>query len=183
MLIGIFVLAAFGKFETANDGAKYLAIGVAAATGILAIITQYATIREAEVLLTDLKRLDKPSELSKKIADSRHLLSLSAIAIVGLGVAVFALVVLAVLGQFHGQVHRYWRFRNDHCSTADCVRTSKQEQKEDDGKRRGLRVLASYLFLCADFDMKMAKTKAITIKAFSPNSITALSKAVSLLPV
>jgi uncharacterized membrane protein len=98
MLIGIFVLAAFGKFETATDGAKYLAIGVAAATGILAIITQYATIREAEVLLTDLKRLDKPSELSKKIADSRHLLSLSAIAIVGLGITVFALVVWAVLG-------------------------------------------------------------------------------------
>ncbi len=98
MLIGIFVLAAFGKFETATDGAKYLAIGVAAATGILAIITQYATIREAEVLLTDLKRLDKPSELSKKIADSRHLLSLSAIAIVGLGIAVFALVAWAVLG-------------------------------------------------------------------------------------
>jgi hypothetical protein len=98
MLIGIFVLAAFGKFETATDGAKYLAIGVAAATGILAIITQYATIREAEVLLTDLKRLDKPSELSKKISDSRHLLSLSAIAIVGLGIAVFALVVWAVLG-------------------------------------------------------------------------------------
>lgn len=98
MLIGIFVLAAFGKFEMATDGAKYLTIGVAAATGILAIITQYATIREAEVLLTDLKRLDKPSELSKKIADSRHLLSLSAIAIVGLGIAVFALVVWAVLG-------------------------------------------------------------------------------------
>jgi uncharacterized membrane protein len=98
MLIGIFVVAAFGKFEMASDGAKYLAIGVAAATGILAIITQYATIREAEVLLTDLKRLDKPSELSKKIADSRHLLSLSAIAIVGLGIAVFALVVWAVLG-------------------------------------------------------------------------------------
>lgn len=98
MLIGIFVLAAFGKFETANDGAKYLAIGVAAATGILAIITQYATIREAEVLLIDLNRLDKPSELAKKIAESRHLLSLSAIAIVGLGIGVFALVVWAVLG-------------------------------------------------------------------------------------
>jgi multisubunit Na+/H+ antiporter MnhB subunit len=98
MLIGIFVLASLGIFETAPDGAKYLTIGVAAATGILAIITQYATIREAEVLLTDLKRLDKPSELSKKIADSRHLLSLSAIAIVGLGIGVFALVVMAVLG-------------------------------------------------------------------------------------
>lgn len=98
MLIGIFVVAAFGKFEMASDGAKYLAIGVAAATGILAIITQYATIREAEVLLIDMKRLEKPTELTKKISDSRHLLSLSAIAIVGLGIGVFALVVWAVLG-------------------------------------------------------------------------------------
>ena len=98
MLIAIFVLAAFGKFETANDGAKYLAIGVAAATGILAIITQYATIREAEALLVDLNRVANPSELTKKIAASRHLLSLTAIAIVGLGIAVFALVTWAVLG-------------------------------------------------------------------------------------
>jgi aldehyde:ferredoxin oxidoreductase len=98
MLIGIFVVAAFGKFETASDGAKYLAIGVAAATGILAIISQYATIREAEVLLIDLKRLENSSELSKRIAQSRGLLSMSAIAIVGLGIAVFALVVWAVLG-------------------------------------------------------------------------------------
>ena len=67
MLIGVFVLAAFGKFETASDGAKYLTIGVAAATGILAIISQYATIREAEVLLIDLKRLENSSELSKRI--------------------------------------------------------------------------------------------------------------------
>ena len=98
MLIGVFVVAAFGKFETATDGAKYLAIGVAAATGILAIISQYATIREAEVLLIDLKRIEKPSELSKRIAQSRGFLSMSAIAIVGLGIAVFALVVWAVLG-------------------------------------------------------------------------------------
>jgi len=98
ILIGIFVVAAFGKFETASDGAKYLAIGVAAATGILAIISQYATIREAEVLLIDLKRVENPSELSKRISLSRGLLSMSAIAIVGLGIAVFALVVWAVLG-------------------------------------------------------------------------------------
>ena len=98
MLIGVFVVAAFGKFETATDGAKYLTIGVAAATGILAIISQYATIREAEVLLIDLKRIEKPSELSKRIAQSRGFLSMSAIAIVGLGIGVFALVVWAVLG-------------------------------------------------------------------------------------
>jgi len=98
MLIGIFVLAAFGKFDTASDATKYLVLGVAAATGILAIISQYATIREAEALLVDLTRIAKPSELTKKIAASRHLLSLTAIAIVGLGLATFALVTWAVLG-------------------------------------------------------------------------------------
>ena len=98
MLIGIFVLAAFGKFDTASDATKYLVLGVAAATGILAIISQYATIREAEALLVDLTRIAKPSELSKKIAASRHLLSLTAIAIVGLGLAIFALVTWTVLG-------------------------------------------------------------------------------------
>ena len=98
MLIGIFALAACGKFETATDATKYLTIAVAATTGILAIISQYAAIREAEALLIDLKRLNGTSELSKKIADSRGLLSLSAIAIVGLGLAVMAFVILAVLG-------------------------------------------------------------------------------------
>jgi uncharacterized membrane protein YuzA (DUF378 family) len=98
MLIGIFVLAAFGKFEMATDATKYLVVGVAAVTGILAIISQYATIREAEALLVDLNRIEKPSELTKKIASSRHLLSLTAIAIVGMGLAVFALVTWAVLG-------------------------------------------------------------------------------------
>ena len=98
MLIGVFVLAAFGKFDTATDATKYLVIGVAAVTGILAIISQYATIREAEALLVDLNRIEKPSELTKKIASSRHLISLTAIAIVGLGLAVFALVTWAVLG-------------------------------------------------------------------------------------
>ena len=98
MLIGVFVLAAFGKFEMATDATKYLGIGVAAVTGILAIISQYATIREAEALLVDLNRIAKPSELTKKIASSRHLLSLTAIAIVGMGLAVFALVTWAVLG-------------------------------------------------------------------------------------
>jgi hypothetical protein len=98
MLIGVFVLAALGVFENATDGAKYLTLGVAAATGILAIISQYATIREAEVLLIDLKRIEKPSELSKRISASRGFLSLSATAMVGLGIVVFALVVWAVLG-------------------------------------------------------------------------------------
>jgi hypothetical protein len=97
MLIGIFVLAAYGKFDMATDATKYLTIGVAAATGILAIISQYAAIREAEALIADLKKISKPTKLSKKISDSGELLTLSAVAVVGLGLAVFALVVWAVL--------------------------------------------------------------------------------------
>ena len=97
LLIGVFVLAAYGKFEMATDATKYLTVGVVAATGILAIISQYAAIREAEALIADLKKVDKPSKLSKKISDSGDLLKLSALAVVGLGVAVFALVVWTVL--------------------------------------------------------------------------------------
>jgi hypothetical protein len=97
LLIGVFVLAAFGKFEMATDATKYLTVGVVAATGILAIISQYAAIREAEALIADLKKVDKPSKLSKKISDSGELLKLSALAVIGLGVAVFALVVWTVL--------------------------------------------------------------------------------------
>ena len=98
LLIGVFTLAAFGKFEAASDQVKYLVIGVAAATGILAIISQYATIREAESLIVDLKKLNKTSELAKKISESGQLLTLSAVAVVGLGVAVFAAVTWAVFG-------------------------------------------------------------------------------------
>jgi hypothetical protein len=98
VLIAITVLSALGIFMDASDGAKYLALGVAAATGILAIISQYAAVREGEALILDLKKITNPSALTKTIADSRGLLSLSAIAIVGLGIAIFALVVWAVLG-------------------------------------------------------------------------------------
>jgi hypothetical protein len=98
VLIAVMVLAAFNKFEGANDGAKYLAIGVAAVTGILAIISQYAAVREGEALLVDLGKIEKKSALATKIADSRGLLSLSATAIIGFGIAVFSLVVWAVLG-------------------------------------------------------------------------------------
>jgi len=98
VLIAVVVLAAFDVFATANDGAKYLAIGVAAVTGVLAIISQYAAVREGEALIADLRKIEKKSALAEKIADSRGLVSLSAIAIVGFGIAIFALVVWAILG-------------------------------------------------------------------------------------
>lgn len=98
VLIAIMVLAALNVFETANDAAKYLTLGVAAVTGILATISQYAAVREGEALIVDLRKLDKKSALAEKIAESRGLLSLSAIALIGFDIAIFALVVWAVLG-------------------------------------------------------------------------------------
>jgi hypothetical protein len=97
VLIGVFVTAAFGKFETASDAAKYLTLGVAAVTGILATISQYAAVREGEALLTDLAKVSNPSALGQKIALSRGLVSLSVIGIVNFGIAVFALTTWAVL--------------------------------------------------------------------------------------
>jgi len=99
VLIAITVLSSLHLFHSGPDSAKYLALGVAAATGILATISQYAAVREGEALLLDLKKITNPSALSKKIAESRGLLSLSAIAIVGIDIAIFALVVWAVLGK------------------------------------------------------------------------------------
>lgn len=98
VLIAIFVLAAQGTLATASDAAGYLVIAVAAVTGFLAIVSQYAAIREAEALLLDMGKLKDASALTKKIAGSRDFLSLTAIAVIGLGLAIFALVIWAVMG-------------------------------------------------------------------------------------
>ena len=98
VLTAIFVLAAQGTLATASDEAGYLVIGVAAVTGFLAIVSQYAAIREAEALLLDMGKLKDASALTKKIAGSRDFLSLTAIAVIGLGLSIFALVIWAVMG-------------------------------------------------------------------------------------
>jgi hypothetical protein len=98
VLIAIVALAAIGSFDNASDGAKFLAIGVTAVTGILATISQYAAVREGEALIVDLRKVENPSALGSKIAESRGLVSLSAIAIIAFDIAIFALVVWAVLG-------------------------------------------------------------------------------------
>ena len=97
MLVAVFVLAAFDKFSMATDATKYLTLGVAAVTGILAMISQYAAIREAEALIVDLKKLDKPSALARKVSESGSLLQLTSFAIVIMGILSFGLVAWAVL--------------------------------------------------------------------------------------
>jgi len=98
VLISVLVVASLGYFTDASNAAKYLTIGVAAATGILAVISQYAAIREAKALLADLNNVDQPSALAKKVSESDSFLSLTAVAIIVLSLAIFGLVVWAVLG-------------------------------------------------------------------------------------
>lgn len=99
VLAVITVLAVQGRFTDALSSTKYLAIAVAGVTGFLAIITQFAIIRESEALVADLKKIENPSMLAKKVASSRDFLSLTATAITGLGILNFGLVVLAVLSR------------------------------------------------------------------------------------
>jgi hypothetical protein len=98
VLTALVALASFDKFADASDATKFLAVGVAAITGILSMMSQYAAVREGQAVLVDLKSVKSKSELGKQIAGSGDLLKISAGAIIGFGFAVFALVVWSILG-------------------------------------------------------------------------------------
>jgi uncharacterized membrane protein len=98
VLTALVALASFDKFDAASDATKFLAVGVAAITGILSMMSQYAAVREGQAVLVDLKSVKSKSELGQQIAESGDLLKISAGAIIGFGFAVFALVVWSILG-------------------------------------------------------------------------------------
>jgi hypothetical protein len=98
VLIGILALASMGGFENAPSKIQYLAIGIAAATGLLAIISQYAAIREGKAVTEDLKKVQDPSHLAQKVAESGALLSLTTLATLGVGAIIYGLVIYAVIG-------------------------------------------------------------------------------------
>lgn len=97
VLIALFVITAQGTFVDASDAARYLAVGVAVVTGVLAVISQYAAIREGQALVEDLSKVKSPSALAKTIASSGTYLSLMKLIVLGLSIVVFALVIWAVL--------------------------------------------------------------------------------------
>ena len=97
VLIALFVIVAQGTFADATDAARYLAVGVAAVTGFLAVISQYAAIREGQALVTDLSKIQNPSALAKTVAASGSYLSLMRVAVTVLSIVIFALVIWAVL--------------------------------------------------------------------------------------
>jgi hypothetical protein len=99
VLAVVITLSALGKFNGANNATKYFALGVVVASGLLATITQYATMREAGALCDDLAAMKDLGGLGKTIASSKASVSLTIVAIVGLDIGVFALAAWAVLGK------------------------------------------------------------------------------------
>lgn len=99
VLAVVIALSALGKFSDASHAVKFFALGVVAASGLLATITQYAAMREAAALCDDLSGIKDLSRLGTTITNSKGFISLTIVAIVGLDIAVFALAVWAVLGK------------------------------------------------------------------------------------
>lgn len=99
LMLGVLVIAlAFGALADAPDAVNYLVLGVIASTGLLATISQYAAIREAEALVKDLENVANLSATGSVIKDSGAYLSMTKLVIVALDVVVFVLVVMAVMG-------------------------------------------------------------------------------------
>jgi hypothetical protein len=97
VLVGILVLVSFGAFIDAPMSIQWLAIGIAAATGTLAVISQYAAIREGASIIEDLKKVENPTLLARKVANSQNLLSLTSFATIAIALVMYALVIWAVL--------------------------------------------------------------------------------------
>lgn len=97
VLIAVFVLAAQGTFDNAGEHNRYLAVGVTAVTGILAVISQYAAIREGQAAAEDLSKVANSSALAKTIAGSSSYLSLMRVLVTVLSIVIFVLVIWAVL--------------------------------------------------------------------------------------
>lgn len=97
VLIGILALAAFGKFSDANVPVQYLAIYIAAVSGVLSVLAQLAAIREAEALVRELKNTESLTLLGKKVSESGKMLSLTTFITVVMGLVTFALVIWAVM--------------------------------------------------------------------------------------
>jgi len=99
VMLGVIVIAlSFGTLTDAPAAISYLVLGVIASTGLLATISQYAAIREAEALVKDLENVANLSATGTVIKDSASYLSMTKIVIVALDVVVFVLVVMAVMG-------------------------------------------------------------------------------------
>ena len=97
ILAGVLVLLAFGEIGAMNYAAKYLVLGIVAASGILASVTQFAAAREGQSVCADLNALGAKTEVGKAIAGSSGSINLFGGLIVVLDLVVFRLAANLLL--------------------------------------------------------------------------------------
>ena len=96
ILIALFVVASLDVFATAPTGAKILTLSAVSVTGSVAIICQYAAVREAQAVVLDLQKIDNPSALTTKVSKSGPLLKMLTNTIIVNGIATFGIAVWVV---------------------------------------------------------------------------------------
>ena len=96
ILIALFVVASLDVFATAPEAAKILTLSAVSVTGSVAIICQYAAVREAQAVVLDLQKIDNPSALTTKVSQSGPLLKMLTNTIIVNGIATFGIAVWVV---------------------------------------------------------------------------------------
>lgn len=98
IILGIvIVLGAIGEFQGASDALKWFTLAVIAVSGILATLSQYATIREGAAIASELKEAKGTSKVGKVIGNSQAFTLLTTALIFLIDIAVFGLAIWLVL--------------------------------------------------------------------------------------
>lgn len=91
------VLLAVGNFGAMSAAAKYLVLGILAASGILASVTQFAAAREGQSVCADLAALGPKTAVGKGVAGSASAISVFGGLVVVLDLVVFLLAANLLL--------------------------------------------------------------------------------------
>lgn len=97
ILAGVLVLLAVGNIGAMSAAAKYLVLGIVAASGILASVTQFAAAREGQSVCADLASLGPKTAVGKGVAGSASAISVFGGLVVVLDLVVFLLAANLLL--------------------------------------------------------------------------------------
>lgn len=97
ILAGVLVLLALGDMGAMSAAAKYLVLGIVAASGILASVTQFAAAREGQSVCADLAALGPKTAVGKGVAGSASAISVFGGLVVVLDLVVFLLAANLLL--------------------------------------------------------------------------------------
>ncbi|GBL36551.1 hypothetical protein LBMAG37_20320 [Anaerolineae bacterium] len=97
ILAGVLVLLAVGNIGAMSAAAKYLVLGIVAASGILASVTQFAAAREGQSVCADLAALGPKTAVGKGVAGSASAISVFGGLVVVLDLVVFLLAANLLL--------------------------------------------------------------------------------------